>query len=94
MAENRNVLSGLLIAGPVPRASLVVALAGTRVHRECDVEPRHVVGDVRVEVEEHRARRAHDLGHARHGVAVAADEARVDGAEVGEHLGKEEENTW
>ena len=66
-----------------------MALAGARVHREGDVEAGHVVGDVRVEVEEHRARRAHDLGDAGHGVAVAAHQAGEDGAEVGEHLRNE-----
>ena len=57
-------LSRALVAPPVSGAGCVVALAGAIVHAERDVEARHVVRHVAVEVQQHRAGVAGQLGDA------------------------------
>merc|ERR1719233_355713 len=43
------------ITAATATARLLVVVAGAAVHREGDVEPRHVVRHVRVKVQQHRA---------------------------------------
>ena len=46
---------GVVAAAP-PTARVLIMVAGAGVHRERDVEPSHVVGNVAVEVEQHGPR--------------------------------------
>ena len=46
---------GVVAAAP-PTARVLIMVAGAGVHREGDVEPGHVVGNIAVEVEQHRTR--------------------------------------
>lgn len=55
---------------------------------ESDVEPGHVVGDVAVEVDQHRAGLTHQLGDLLDLVEILPDHPGVHGAEVGEDLRK------
>ena len=51
---------GVVAAAP-PTARVLIMVAGAGVHREGDVEPCHVVGNIAVEVEQHGPRLSNHL---------------------------------